>query len=68
MQKCLFDLQAVIVKMTNQDPLEYWSNVQMATTVLATQSKSLIVGNGIRQWHSADFLSRFTSVGTRKTG
>ena len=40
----------------------------MATTVLATQFKSLIVGNGIRQWHSDGFFSRFTSDGTRKTG
>ena len=40
----------------------------MATTVLAMQFKSLIVGNGIRQWHSDDFLSQFTSDGTRKTG
>ena len=49
-------------------PFEYWSNVQMATTVLATQLNSLIVGNGIRQWHSDGFLSRFTSDGTRTTG
>ena len=44
-------LQAVIVKMTKKDPLEYWSNIQMATTVLATQFKSLIVGNGILLWN-----------------
>ena len=64
--KCLFDLQAIIVKMTKYDPIEDWSNVQMATTVLATQFKSLIVGNGIRQWHSNGFLSWFTGDGTRK--
>ena len=40
----------------------------MAATVLATEFKSLIVGNGIRQWHSDGFLSRFASDGTRKTG
>ena len=68
MQKCLFDLQAVIVKMTKYDPLEYWSNVQMATTVCATQFKSLIIGNGSHQWHSDGFLSRFASASTRKTG
>ena len=46
-------------------PLEYWSIVQMATTV-SCNTKSLIVGNGIRQWHSDGFLSLFTSDGTRK--
>ena len=29
-------------------PLEYWSIVQMATTV-SCNTKSLIIGNGIRQ-------------------
>ena len=48
-------------------PLEYWSTVRMATTV-SCNTKSLIVGNGIRQGHSDDFLPRFTSDGTRKTG
>ena len=67
MQKFLFDLQAVIVKMTKLDPLKYWSNVHIAATVLATQFKSLIIGNGIHQWHSDGFLSQFTSDGTRKT-
>ena len=57
----------VIVKMTKLEPFEYWSNVQMATTV-SCNTKSLIVGNGIRQWHSDGFLSQFTSDGTRKTG
>ena len=48
-------------------PLEYWSIVQMATTV-SGNPKSLIVGKGIRQWHSDGFLSQYTSDGTRKTG
>ena len=46
-------------------PLEYWSTVQMATTV-SCNTKSLIVGKGIRQWHSVGFLSWFTGDGTRK--
>ena len=46
-------------------PLEYWSIVQMATTV-SCNTKSLIVGSGIRQWHSVGFLSWFTGNGTRK--
>ena len=37
-------------------PLEYWSFVQMTTTV-SCNTKSLIVGSGIRQWHSVGFLS-----------
>ena len=67
MQTCdnLSVLQAVIVMMTIKDPLKYWSIVQMATTV-SCNTKSLIVGNGIRQWHSDGFLSWFTGNGTRK--
>ena len=33
---------------------------------ISCNTKSLIVGNGIRQWHSDGFLSWFTGDGTRK--
>ena len=51
--------------LTSRNCYEYWSNVQMATTV-SCNTKSLIVGKGIRQWHSDGFLSLLTSDGTRK--
>ena len=62
------NLQAVITKMTKIRPLEYWSDVHMATTVLQRNLKSLIVGNSIRRWHPNGFLFRFTLNGTRNTG